>query len=325
MDFGFFELFSSALAGFYALIPSYGLAIILLTVAVRVLLLPLSIKQTRSMREMQRIQPEIKRLQAKYKGNRQKMNEELMALYKEHNVNPFGGCLPLLMQFPVLIGLFYVVREPLKYMAYLPIPRRGTPIVGWEPAPDVTGLLEKVQGSALAEGLQSAPEKLNQFLGMRLDCSAGGIISPPDPDQVRHALEATCPQGIVASWPYLLLVVLMGVTTWYQQKQMQASRGPGAANDPTAKQMQMMGKIMPVMLMFFAYTFPLGVVLYWLTTNVWTIGQQRIILAAAPPEPPKGAEKKPKQPVEAKVGKTSGNGSGGKTKPHPSSKKKRRR
>src|ERR671917_1668377 len=95
---GFFELFSTALAGFYALIPSYGLAIILLTIAVRVVLLPLSIKQVRSMREMQRIQPEIKRLQAKYKGDRQKLNEETMKLYKEHGVNPLAGCLPLLAQ-----------------------------------------------------------------------------------------------------------------------------------------------------------------------------------------------------------------------------------
>ena len=84
----YFKIFGTALAGFYSLIPSFGLAIILLTLLVRVLLLPLSIKQTKSMREMQRIQPEIKKLQAKNKGNRQKMNEELMALYKEHGVNP---------------------------------------------------------------------------------------------------------------------------------------------------------------------------------------------------------------------------------------------
>src|SRR5688572_19388709 len=115
---GLFEIFSAALTGFYALIPNYGLAIILLTLAVRVILLPLSIKQTKSMREMQRIQPEVKRLQAKYKGDRQKMNEEMMALYKEHGVNPLGGCAPLLLQFPILIALFYVVQKPLAYMGY---------------------------------------------------------------------------------------------------------------------------------------------------------------------------------------------------------------
>src|SRR3989337_2537544 len=99
---GFFEVFATALAGFFALVPSYALAIILLTVAVRILLLPLSIKQTRSQREMQRIMPEVKAIQKKYKGDRQKVNEATMALYKEHGVNPFGGCAPLLMQFPVL-------------------------------------------------------------------------------------------------------------------------------------------------------------------------------------------------------------------------------
>ena len=311
MTFGFFELFSSALAGFYALVPSYGLAIILLTVAVRVLLLPLSIKQTRSMREMQRIQPEIKRIQAKYKGNRQKMNEEMMALYKEHSVNPFGGCLPLLMQFPVLIGLFYVVREPLRYMGYAAV-ERGDQIVGWARSNEVTGILAKVQTSALAEGLDSAGRSLNQFLGMRLDCSAGGIISPPE--QAAHLLQESCPQGLAAALPYLVLVALMGFTTYYQQKQMQTSRGAGAS-DAMSQQMQMMGKIMPVMLMFFAYTFPLGVVLYWLTTNVWTIGQQRLVLAAAPPEPPPTGKKAKAAQGDGKSGAlTQGGATGSKSK-----------
>src|SRR5918997_2033916 len=169
---GFFELFSTALAGFYALIPSYGLAIILLTLAVRLLLLPLSIKQTKSMREMQAIQPEIKRLQAKHKGDRQKMNEELMALYKEHGVNPFGGCLPLLMQFPVLIGLFYVIRDPLKYMGDI------------------------VNDSALADGLREIPVQINSFLGIHLNCSASGTLTGEHgaTDATRELFEA-CGSG----------------------------------------------------------------------------------------------------------------------------------
>src|SRR6266700_1088224 len=97
-----------SLSVFYDLIPSYGLAIILLTVAVRLVLLPLTIKQTRSMQEMQRLQPEVKRIQAKYKGDRQKMNEEMMNLYKEHKVNPLGGCLPLLLQLPIFWALYRV-------------------------------------------------------------------------------------------------------------------------------------------------------------------------------------------------------------------------
>ena len=113
---GFFEPFAGMLAGFYALVPSYGLAIILMTLVSRIVLLPLSIKSTKSMREMQVIQPEIKRLQKKYKGDRQKLNTEMMALYKEHGVNPFGGCLPLLLQMPVFIALFQVIQKPLAYL-----------------------------------------------------------------------------------------------------------------------------------------------------------------------------------------------------------------
>src|SRR5919202_5399354 len=98
---GFFEIFSLSLAGLYALVRNYGVAIILLTVIGRLILLPLSVKQIKSMREMQKIQPEVKKLQAKYKGDRQKLNEEMMKLYKEHGGNPFGGCLPLIAQMPV--------------------------------------------------------------------------------------------------------------------------------------------------------------------------------------------------------------------------------
>ena len=333
---GLFEVFSGLLAAFYAILPSFGLAIILLTVAVRIVLLPLSIKQTRSMREMQRIQPEVKKLQAKYKGNRQKLNEEMMKLYKEHNVNPFGGCLPLVMQFPVLIGLFYVIRTPLKYMGYT-VPASGATSDA-VPVEGVSGVLQTIQQSRLAEDLQEHALRVNEFLGfLRLDCTSSAAISGEDPSGVG----ATCGDGIVSAIPYLVLVLLMGVTTWYQQKQMTGSRG---ASDPQAQQMQMIGKIMPVMLMFFAFTFPSGVVLYWLTTNVWTIGQQRLMLKAAPPEPPKKTEGKEKPDAsetgkngpagskgrgsQAPPGKAAGSGDGrpqSSSKQHPSSKKKRRR
>ena len=104
------KAFGWTLSGLYSLIPVYGIAIILLTILVRVILLPLTLKQVRSMYEMQKIQPHVKELQRKYKGNRQKLNEELQKLYKEHQVNPLGGCLPLLMQIPVFIALYAVLQ-----------------------------------------------------------------------------------------------------------------------------------------------------------------------------------------------------------------------
>jgi YidC/Oxa1 family membrane protein insertase len=278
---GFFEIFSSALSAFYAVLPSYGLAIILLTIVVRIILLPLSVKQTRSMREMQRIQPEVKQIQAKYKGKkdataRQKMNEEMMALYKEHGVNPFGGCFPLVLQFPVLIGLFYVVRTPLKYMGYRDAAAGDD--LNWV-ATNVSGLMERVQDSALARGLDSMFLDINQFLGIRLDCSSSAALSGDDPSQAG----VVCGNGLIDALPYLVLVLLMGLTTYYQQKQMQSRQG---GTSEQAQQMQMFMRIMPVMLMVFSYTFPSGVVLYWLTTNVWTIGQQRLMFRMAPPLAP---------------------------------------
>jgi YidC/Oxa1 family membrane protein insertase len=323
---GFFEIFATALAGFFALIPSLGLAIILLTFVVRLLLLPLSIKQTRSMREMQLIQPEVKKLQAKYKGDRQKQNEAVMALYKEHNVNPFGGCLPLVMQFPVLIGLFYVIRTPLKYMGYTAAGK----------ALSVSGILHTVQNSALAHALIDMPLEVHRFLGIRLDCSASAALSGADPSSVGEV----CGNGFVSALPYLVFVLLMGFTTFYQQRQMQGQRG--AVDNPQAQQMQMFTKILPVMLMFFSFNFPTGVVLYWLTTNVWTIGQQRLMLKAAPPlTGTKTAEAPPASNGGGILGRftrsrnappsrsTEAEGDGRArpkgTKPHPSSKKKKKR
>src|SRR5688500_1681479 len=102
------------LAFFYGLVPNLGVAIILLTCTVMLLLLPLTAKQARSMLAMQEIQPELKRLQAKYKGDRQKLVEEQQRLFQENKVNPLGGCLPLLAQFPVFISLFSVLRSTYK-------------------------------------------------------------------------------------------------------------------------------------------------------------------------------------------------------------------
>src|SRR5438067_2183457 len=101
---------ASLLAFFYQLVPNYGIAIALLTVAVMLVLTPFTIKSTRSMLAMQRLQPELKRLQAQHKNDRQALNEAMMAFYKEHNVNPLSGCLPMLLQMPVFFGLYEAIR-----------------------------------------------------------------------------------------------------------------------------------------------------------------------------------------------------------------------
>jgi len=254
----FFEVFAAGLAAFYSVIPSYGLAIILLTIAVRVVLLPLSIKQTRSMREMQRIQPEVKKLQQKHKGDRQKLNEEMMKLYKEHGVNPFGGCLPLVLQLPVFIALYRVLLSPLRYLGHAD--RFDAANLDWFGA-------AWAQSSNLAADLIEMPGVVNSFVGIRLDCSAGAAGGWQDLAGVTG-----CGDSLLTALPYLALIAFMGFTTYYQQKQLQASRA--GSTDAQAQQMQMMGRVMPILLMVFGFGFPAGLLLYWVTTNVWTIGQQ---------------------------------------------------
>jgi YidC/Oxa1 family membrane protein insertase len=114
---GILRFFGVLLAGIYSFIPSYGVAIILLTLITRLVIAPLGVKQIRSMQQMQKLQPKIKELQKKYKGDRQKLNEEMMKLYKEHGANPLGGCFPLIAQFPVFIALYAVIRATIPAVA----------------------------------------------------------------------------------------------------------------------------------------------------------------------------------------------------------------
>src|SRR2546423_15474014 len=101
---------ASLLAFLYGLVPNYAIAIVMLTIIVMLVLAPLTIKGTRSMLAMQKLQPEIRRLQQQHKNDRQALNEAMMAFYKEHNVTPLGGCLPLLLQMPVFFGLYEAIR-----------------------------------------------------------------------------------------------------------------------------------------------------------------------------------------------------------------------
>jgi YidC/Oxa1 family membrane protein insertase len=307
---GFFEIFATALAAIFVVVRDYGSSIILLTVAVRLVLLPLSIKQTKSMREMQRIQPEVRKIQQKHKGDRQKANNEVMALYKEHGVNPFGGCAPLLMQFPVLIALYWVIRRPTEYMQH---------IAHW----------------ALPRALTEHPLASHEWLGLRLDCSAATASG----GRGGEALNVACGDGLLSGLPYFLLILVMGFTTFYQQKQMQAAQG--GANNPQAQQMQMITRVMPVFLIVIGYSFPAALVLYWTVTNLWTIGQQRLILGKFPPILPHGDEdtknppsKQASKPLKAgpksrskPPGKRSGASDGHRAPAtsSPSSKKKRKR
>lgn len=250
---------------FYDLVPSYGVAIILLTVAVRTAMIPLTIKQTRSMQEMSKLQPELLRLRAKHKGDRQKLMEETQKLYQEHGVNPWGGCLPMLLQMPVFFALFQVFQRCGKAL------RKG------EVCPsNLIGIKFLPEASALGAAIQAGKAT---FLGMNLSLTPLGAY--------RDASIA-----LLGSIPYFLLVLLMAGTTYYQQRQITSIQGQSGTVQPQA---QMMMRIMPVMLGVFSLNFPVALTIYWVTSNLWTIGQQYLLLGrkkgggAVPKVKPAGA------------------------------------
>jgi YidC/Oxa1 family membrane protein insertase len=111
-----YQTMGKLLYGVYLVIQNYGLAIILFTIIIKIALLPLTLKQTNSMKKMNELQPQLQELQKKYKNNKTKLNEKMMELYRENNYNPAGGCFPLLLQFPILIGLFRVLQDPALYV-----------------------------------------------------------------------------------------------------------------------------------------------------------------------------------------------------------------
>ncbi len=227
------------LAFFYGLVPNLGISIILLTFVIMAALFPLTAKQAKSMIEMQRVQPELKKLQAKYKNDRPKMNEEVMAFYKEHKINPLAGCLPLLVQMPIFFALYSVIRLPYKFV------------------PLDSDLYHALCGdvSEAACGKSPLPHHLS-FLGMDLQVSAAGAHS-----------------GFGDALPYYLLVGLVVVTGFLQSRQ--SSRSAGANANP---QMQMITKVLPVVFGLISINFPAGLVLYFLVSNIWRLGQQEYIL-----------------------------------------------
>lgn len=255
-----FDALASLLAVFYSVVPNYGITIILLTLAVMMVVTPLTMKGTRSMMMMQQLQPEIKKLQAKYKDDRQKLNEEMMAFYKEHQVNPVGGCLPLLVQAPVFIVLFQVLRG---------LTRRESDL-GYE-----TGWA--LGGVGTGAGADEAPSVQRTFDPAYLEPDSELYQSLSGVDQMRafgldlsESAAQVLGESVVQFLPYLVLIAVVAVTGFLQQKQIQGR----VRKDQVNPQQQMIMRILPVMLPIISFTLQGGLVLYFAVSNLFRVGQQ---------------------------------------------------
>ncbi|HWD66186.1 MAG TPA: YidC/Oxa1 family membrane protein insertase [Solirubrobacteraceae bacterium] len=239
------DVFETVLKFFHhSLGAPWGWAIVLLTVAMRLVLLPLTVRQFHSMQALQRLQPELKALQAKYKEDKQRQQQELMKFYKENNVNPLGSCLPMVLQLPVFISLYYMLRQSLRK--------------------DI------------------CPNVLNHYAAVHHVTAAVA------------ATKTSCGNAPGASFLFIsdltnqahgvVLIVLMVL---YVGTQLASSMLMATPTMDTTQRRIMM--FMPLIFVFFIFRFPAGLLVYWITTNTWTMGQQFVLrrrlvpaVAAAP-------------------------------------------
>jgi YidC/Oxa1 family membrane protein insertase len=233
----------------------WGWSIVLLTIVIRALLVPLTLKQFHSMRRLQELQPELKAIQGRYKDDKQRQQQELMKFYKENQVNPLGSCLPLVAQLPVFISLFYMLRKSLRA--------------------DICPAVQPhhiVNGQSVIDTAHTVP------------CGPhGGASFLFISDLTNKATGAT-----------LVVLILLYVGTQLASSLMMSS----PTMDRTQRQIML---VMPLFFVIFIISFPAGVIVYWITTNTWTILQQYVVKKRLGPI----------KPVVAGGGPSDGSGGGG--------------
>ena len=216
---------------------SWGWSIVALTVLVRAALLPLTLKQFKSMQNMVRFQPEIKKLQERYKNDRERLNQEMMKFYRENKVNPFASCLPLLAQLPVFLALFYMLQDDLRL----------------DICPDVNP-----PGTENPVPCGSGGEASFLFIPDLTDKATGGVL--------------------------VALIVL------YVGSQLLSTVLMSTATDRTQR---IIFLALPFVFVIFVINFPAGLLVYWITTNLWTIVQQSIVRKRLGPRRPPSADGEP--------------------------------
>jgi YidC/Oxa1 family membrane protein insertase len=245
------SVFQSILVFIHANITptSWGLAIVGLTVLIRAVLVPLTLKQFRSMQELQRLAPQLKELQEKYKDDKQRQQQEIMGFYKEHKVNPFASCLPLVLQLPVFISLFYMLRTDLKKNIC------GHALVTH---------YNELHHTAIAT-FGGLPTKYVEQTGCQTVAPGSAkFLFIPD---------------ITAKATGIALVVLLVL---YVGSQLVSTMTMSASADPTQRRLMM---ALPLFFVIILYRYPAGLLVYWITTNLWTVGQGYFVRRSFGPPP----------------------------------------
>src|SRR5277367_3852882 len=264
-----FEFFGLILAGLYAVWPNYGFAIAGLTVLIMLALTPVTVKSTKSMLAMQRLQPEMKKLQAKYKGaeNRELLNAEMMKLYKENGTSPFGACLPSLLQMPFLVvlyslirGLSYLVPKGSTYTKYV---NGVSTTVKCQTAAGCASPRYIPPGSQMHQALVASNGQMHWWFGMDLSSLPFS----------HHASPGSASQAVLVL-PYLVLIGAAMFMQFYQMKQMNSRNPQAAAANP---QMQQMQKFFPIIFGVIYLRVPAGATIYMVVSSAMRIGTQEFM------------------------------------------------
>ncbi len=261
-----YEIFGTVLSFIYDIVHNFGWAIIIFTLIVRLLLLPLSIKQQKSMANMQKIQPELEKLQKKYANDKEKLSEETMKLYQKYEVNPMGGCLPLLIQMPILLAVYGVIQRPITYLLKITLP---------------TGVLDALKQSAadtelnivafVNNNLSGAQEALSKA---KLDFDLASLQL--DFDFLGLNLGLT-PQNHQGNYLLYLVPIVCVITSFLVSKVSQTTQpkkdDKAKDKNPQQSQMNTMMYIFPLMTGYFCYILPAAMGLYWIAGNVIQMAQ----------------------------------------------------
>ncbi|HEX6139913.1 MAG TPA: membrane protein insertase YidC [Candidatus Limnocylindria bacterium] len=284
-DVFFLPLFNLLVALYGILLSDFALAIIVLTVVVRTILAPLFVRQIRSQREMQRMQPLIREVQRKHKGNRAKISEETMALYKEHGVNPAAGCVPLLLQLPLLYALYSVLN------------RASGVIQGFTPNADNQAAFDALQSQGLVQAIADSP---NHY-----QIAVNGACNLPQFSQLPQFLPLNCqlidpikldgPIHTTVGWLFGLdlakidhvfaipiagfalsgLAVVAAILQFVQVRMTSPKPNP---DDPTAATSNTMTYLFPFLTVFWGGLFPSGLILYWIVYTAYLVVHQYTIM-----------------------------------------------
>jgi YidC/Oxa1 family membrane protein insertase len=264
---------------------SWGLAIVGLTVLIRAILVPLTYRQLKSMQEMQRHAPEISALKEKYKEDKQRQQQEIMKFYKENKINPLASCLPLLLQLPVFVSLFYMLRTDLK---------------------------KHICGSQLVSYYNAHPHLATTY---KAASKIGNVAHLPS----KFIEQTTCNTVAQHSAKFLFIpditskatgVVLVVLIVLYVGSQLASTLIATATADPNQRRMML---ILPIVFVVILYRYPAGLLVYWITTNLWTVGQQSVIRRRLPPpERPMGTTNgKPSRSIRQAIADAAGSAAAG--------------